>query len=247
MNSTLFQFGERRPEYDVPVLNERAVRAAAGILFVPALLTFAQAIQNGNFQPTRIFVIAFLIDFTIRLFVNPAFAPTLIVGQWIVNSQQPEWVGAPQKRFAWGIGLALAIAMFFLMVIGHVVGPINMLVCGTCLLLLFFETSFGICIGCKIYNMLPGARAQLCPGGACEIPVQAAPAIDRRKGAVLAAFAVAIIAVIALLDRRPVRSAFYVAPKPGASAEEEAARCTPPAFARLIGHEETWKRHNNCL
>lgn len=247
MPSTLFQFGERRPEFDIPVLNERAVRAAAGILFVFALTTFMQAFQNGNFHPTRIFVIAFMIDFAIRLFVNPAYAPSLIVGQWIVNGQQPEWVGAPQKRFAWGIGLALAVAMFFLMVIGHVVGPINMLVCGTCLLLLFFETSFGICIGCKIYNMLPGARAQLCPGGACEIPVAAPPAIDCRKGAVLAAFAVAMVAVIALLDRRPVRPAFYVAPKPGASAEEEAARCTPPAFARAIGHEETWKRHNNCL
>lgn len=247
MPSTLFQFGERRPEFDIPVLNERAVRAAAGILFVFALTTFMQAFQNGNFHPTRIFVIAFMIDFAIRLFVNPAYAPSLIVGQWIVNGQQPEWVGAPQKRFAWGIGLALAVAMFFLMVIGHVVGPINMLVCGTCLLLLFFETSFGICIGCKIYNMLPGARAQLCPGGACEIPVAAPPAIDRRKGAVLAAFAVAMVAVIALLDRRPVRPAFYVPPKPGASAEEEAARCTPPAFARAIGHEETWKRHNNCL
>ena len=247
MRSSFFQFGERRPEYDVPVLNERAVRAAAGILFVPALLTFTQALQFGNFQPTRIFVIAFLADFSIRLFVNPLLAPTMILGQWIVNGQQPEWVGAPQKRFAWGIGFLLAIAMFFLMVIGHVVGPINMLVCGTCLLLLFFETSFGICIGCKIYNMLPGARAQLCPGGACEIPVNAPPAIDVRRGAVLAAFAMAMVAVIALLDRRPVRSIFYVAPKAGASAAEEAARCTPPAFARAIGHEETWKRHNNCL
>ena len=115
MPSTLFQFGERRPEFDIPVLNERAVRAAAGILFVFALTTFMQAFQNGNFHPTRIFVIAFMIDFAIRLFVNPAYAPSLIVGQWIVNGQQPEWVGAPQKRFAWGIGLALAVAMFFLM------------------------------------------------------------------------------------------------------------------------------------
>lgn len=247
MGSAFFQFGERRPEYEVPVLNERAVRAAAGILFVPALLTFLQAFQNGNFQPTRIFVIVFLIDFVIRLFVNPLFAPTMILGQWIVNGQQPEWVGAPQKRFAWGIGLALAVAMFFLMVIGHVVGPANMLVCGTCLLLLFFETSFGICIGCKIYNMLPGARAQLCPGGACDIPFAAPPAIDARKGVVLAAFAATVVAVIVLLDRRPVRPAFYVAPTPGASAAEEAARCTPPALAKFFGHEDKWKQHNNCL
>ena len=87
MRSSFFQFGERRPEYDVPVLNERAVRAAAGILFVPALLTFTQALQFGNFQPTRIFVIAFLADFSIRLFVNPLLAPTMILGQWIVNGQ----------------------------------------------------------------------------------------------------------------------------------------------------------------
>jgi hypothetical protein len=28
----------------------------------------------GNFQPTRVFVVAFLIDFTLRIFVNPRYA-----------------------------------------------------------------------------------------------------------------------------------------------------------------------------
>ena len=34
MTSRLFEFGQTLPEYPVPVLNERAVRASAGILFV---------------------------------------------------------------------------------------------------------------------------------------------------------------------------------------------------------------------
>ena len=33
MFNTFFQFGERIPGYKVAVVNERAVRAAAGILF----------------------------------------------------------------------------------------------------------------------------------------------------------------------------------------------------------------------
>ncbi|MFY8016038.1 MAG: DUF4395 family protein, partial [Limnohabitans sp.] len=129
-----FQFGEVLPEYSVPVLNERAVRASAGILFFFAMVTFMNAMLVGNFQPTRVFVVAFLVDFIIRIFINPKFSPTLILGQWMVRNQAPEYVGAPQKRFAWAIGLVLALFMLYLIVIKGVIGPVNMLVCGTCLL-----------------------------------------------------------------------------------------------------------------
>lgn len=111
MPRALFQFGEMRPEYQIPVLNERAVRAAAGILFFLALTASMNAWLSGNFQPTRVFVVGFLIEFSIRIFVNPRFAPILMVGQWVVRRQQPEWSGAPQKRFAWAIGLAFAVVV----------------------------------------------------------------------------------------------------------------------------------------
>jgi len=117
------------------------------------------AMLLGNFQPTRVFVVAFLIDFSLRIFVNPKFSPSLILGQWMVRKQEPEYVGAPQKRFAWAIGFAMASLMLYLIVIKGVIGPINMLVCGTCLLLLFFESSFGICVGCKLYDMLSKTRS----------------------------------------------------------------------------------------
>jgi hypothetical protein len=146
----LFQFGETVEGFEIPVLNERAVRAAAGILFLFAIVSFMNAWLAGNFQPTRVFVVAFLIDFTVRIFVNPRFAPSLIAGQFMVRRQLPEYTGAPQKRFAWAIGFALALTMFYLVVVQQVVGPANILVCAACLVLLFFESAFGICIGCKV-------------------------------------------------------------------------------------------------
>lgn len=112
-----FVFGQVKPEYAVPVLNERAVRAGAGILFFFAMASFMNAWLMGNFAPTRVFVLAFLFDFLVRLFVNPAYAPSLVMGQWLVRRQQPEWTGASQKRFAWAIGLLLALTMFFLVVV----------------------------------------------------------------------------------------------------------------------------------
>jgi uncharacterized membrane protein YvbJ len=33
---------------------------------------------------------------------------------------------------------------------------------------MFFETAFGICIGCKIYNLFNNGKAQYCPGEICD-------------------------------------------------------------------------------
>ncbi len=112
MTQPLFQFGEHVAGYDIPVMNERAVRGAAGILFFIAMVTFMQAMLLGNFAPTRVFVVAFLIDFVLRVFVNPKFSPSLIVAQWVVRHQEPEYVAAAPKRVAWSIGLGLALLMF---------------------------------------------------------------------------------------------------------------------------------------
>ena len=71
------------------------------------------------------------------------------MARWMVGNQTVEYVGAPQKRFAWAIGLGLATVMVHLVVIHDVRGPINMVTCVICLLLLLFESVFGICIGFK--------------------------------------------------------------------------------------------------
>jgi glyoxylase-like metal-dependent hydrolase (beta-lactamase superfamily II) len=69
--------------------------------------------------------------------------------------------------------------MLYRVVIKGVIGLINLLVCGLCPL--FFESAFGICIGCWLYNRLRPDRAQLCPGGASEY-VPEKQAIENRSG-----------------------------------------------------------------
>ncbi|MEY3669096.1 MAG: hypothetical protein RL258_491 [Pseudomonadota bacterium] len=234
------------PEYPVPVLNERAIRAAAGILFFFAMVSFMNAWLMGNFAPTRVFVVAFLIDFTIRLFVNPHYAPSMVIGQWLVRRQQPEWTGAPQKRFAWFIGFLLALTMLYLVVIQGVIGPINLVVCGLCLLLMFFESAFGICIGCWLYNRMRPDIAQLCPGGACEYTPDSRERLTIGQVVVFLVFLGVMVFVAPSLAGRGHTVTVSTESSPATLDPAEEERCKVPEFAKAIGHEEKWKLHNNC-
>ncbi|QTR50936.1 DUF4395 domain-containing protein [Candidatus Thiothrix anitrata] len=164
-----FYFGEVVDGYAVRVLNEREARAAAGLLFVFAILSFLYAYRTMDFRYTSIFITFFMVDFFIRVLVNPKYAPSLIVGRFFVSRQQPEYVGAAQKRFAWSIGLVLSIIMFWLVVVAEMMTPIKIYICVTCLILLFSETAFGICIGCSLHNLIRKTPPTLCPGGVCEV------------------------------------------------------------------------------
>jgi hypothetical protein len=144
----LFEFGEEVPGYPVRVLNEREARAAAGIMFACGLAMFVYSLQTMDFRYSRIFITLFMVDFLIRVFVNPRLSPTMILGRIAVSRQAPEYVGAAQKRFAWSIGVLLSVPMFVLVVILGMMTPWKIAICGVCLLLMFFETAFGICVGC---------------------------------------------------------------------------------------------------
>lgn len=244
--SALLRFGESRDGFDVPVLDEREVRAGAGILFLLALVAFMNSWLIGDFHYTRVFVVAFLVDFIVRVAINPRFAPSLILGRIVVRRQAPEWTGAPQKRFAWGIGLALAATMFYLIVLNETVGPVNLLVCLLCLLLMFFESAFGICLGCKLYEWAFRSSARHCPGGVC--PTDAAPAkkVGAGETAILVAFVAFVAALGHRLPERGQRAAAFAEQAPAAVAAPADDRCTPPDWAVRIGHAEKWKLHNNC-
>lgn len=241
----MIDFGMTIPGYKVPVLNEREVRAAAGILFFCALVAFMNAWLMGNFRLTRIFVVAFLIDFSIRIFINPRYSPSMILGRFAVRGQMPEWVGAPQKRFAWAVGWGLAAVMFYLIVLNEVVGPLNLIVCAICLTLMFFESAFGICLACKIYNAFARRQAQHCPGGVCEASV---PHESQKIGAGDTALVVIFIAALAFIGQRWFPAQEPIAPAAAVTSTPAAAdaKCTPPDWAVAMGHAEMWKLHNNC-
>jgi hypothetical protein len=167
--SKLIQFGELVPGYDIRVLNEREIRAAAGILFLGTFLSLMFILFKGDFTAVRYVLTVFLADFIIRVFVSPRFAPTLVLGRLIVSRQTPEYVGARQKKFAWIIGLVLSAIMFIFLVVVNAYSPITGLICLTCLIFLFFESVFGICLGCKFYPLFFKKKVQYCPGEVCDL------------------------------------------------------------------------------
>ena len=163
------RFGEQVDGFDIPVLNEREIRAAAGILFLSTFLSLMFILFKGNFIPIKYVITIFLTDFLIRVFVSPKFSPTLIIGRLIVRNQTPEYVGAVQKKFAWIIGVVLSATMFVLMVLMNTYSPITGIICLVCLVFLFFEAAFGICLGCKFYSLVYRKSPVLCPGEVCEV------------------------------------------------------------------------------
>lgn len=163
------QFGEHVEGYNIPVLNEREIRAAAGLLFLLTFISLMFILFKGNFVPIKYAIVLFLTDFLIRVFINPRFSPTLILGRLIVRNQTPEYVGAAQKKFAWVVGVVLAGTMFIFFNIVNAYSAITGIICLICLIFLFFESAFGICLGCKFYPLFFKDKVQYCPGEVCDV------------------------------------------------------------------------------
>lgn len=241
----LFTFGKKVAKYDVLVLNEREIRAAAGILFLFAFIAFMNVWFLGNFFFMKLFVIGFLVDFIVRLLINPMLSPSMILGRLVTQNQTVEYVGAPQKRFAWMIGLVLAATMFWLVVINNIVGPINMFLCIACLTFLFFESAFGICLGCHVYNLFHKEKAQLCPGGVCETyikePIQSTSILH---------LGIIVIFIATIFWTQKSLSAWETKQREIETQVIETQsiteECEVPQWAKDIGHEEMYKLHQGC-
>ena len=118
----IFNFGEDIKGYEVKVLNEREIRGAAGILFLFGIIGFLNSFITGNFILTKTFIVLFILDFSIRLFINPKFSPSIITSKIFLKKQEPEYVGAIQKKFAWWLGLILALMAFISLDIINYIG-----------------------------------------------------------------------------------------------------------------------------
>lgn len=174
----IFTFGDYIDGKGYKVLDERRMRASAGIMFLLAMIAFV----NG-FIVKRYAVIPYIsgflvLNFMLGIFINPKFSPTLLLGTLFVRKQSPLPIGAVQKKFAWTLGLMLATGIFilsmFLLNDESYFRPVCVM-CELCLLLLFLETAFGICVGCKLYDLAiylrllkkPAERPN-CTGDGCK-------------------------------------------------------------------------------
>ena len=134
------------------VLNERAVRAGASMMFLLGAFSFFQAFYLSEYQYIRFVVLFFLFDFVMKAIVGQRFSPISRLAQVIVRGQKSEFIPAAPKRFAWLIGLVLATTMSVLIFGFEIQGLPNLMVCLVCLTMMFFESAFGICIGCAVYQ-----------------------------------------------------------------------------------------------
>jgi hypothetical protein len=197
------QFGETVAGYSIPVLNEREIRGAASILFLFMILSFMMIMFKADFLLIKYFITVFMLDMGIRVFVNPKYSPSLIIARFMVRNQTPQYVGAAQKRFAWIIGLTLSTAMFVHMIVFNAYGPINGISCLICMVLMFFEVAFGICIGCKVYGWFNKGKVLHCPGEVCELKDrQDIQRISITQILVLLGFVVLLITMVYLFNEQ---------------------------------------------
>ncbi|VAY87198.1 hypothetical protein MNB_ARC-1_735 [hydrothermal vent metagenome] len=164
----IFEFGQKIDKYDFKVVNERDARASAGIMFLLGTITLFAFLMSRNLFWANLFTITFILEFFIRIFINPRFAPYMLLGSLIVSNQEPDWVEASPKKFAWILGVILGAIMTYFIVF-NIMTPARMITCLLCLFLLYMESVFGICLGCIIYKRL-NIKLYKCPGGVCEVP-----------------------------------------------------------------------------
>ncbi|MCY1723147.1 DUF4395 domain-containing protein [Prolixibacteraceae bacterium Z1-6] len=173
----IISFGEYIDGHSFKVLDERRMRASAGIMLLLGAIASINGFILKNYFVVPWFAGFLLLNFIIGIFINPKFAPTVFVAWLFVRKQSLLPIGAVQKKFAWSLGLALSATIFVLsLYLQNDVSyfePVCML-CIVCLILLYLETAFGICVGCKLYlltlklRILPQPKERPnCMGDSC--------------------------------------------------------------------------------
>jgi hypothetical protein len=166
------------------VFNEHEVRAAAGLTMVVGAVAFVYAYFNKDYVPLQVVATFFFAEFLIRVTLGLQYSPTGIVGRYLTQRNPPDWVSAKPKRFAWTLGMTLALAMTIITNSG-IRGWLPRTICLICLTLMWMESVLGLCLGCEIHAFLvrrgwatKDEAYEICAHGVCEIPAPVAPATE---------------------------------------------------------------------
>ena len=173
------RFGDDPEGRGYKTLDERVMRGSAGIMLALGVIALVNGFVLKNYIVLPYISGFLMINFLIGIFIHPRFSPTVAVAKLIVRKQSPLPIGAVQKKFAWSLGLALATAIFTMsLFLLNDVTWFNSVcqLCIICIALLYLETAFGICVGCKLYPLAiwlkllkkPEIKPN-CMGDACEL------------------------------------------------------------------------------
>ena len=158
-----------------PLVDERLVRAAAGLTLALGAVAFFAALLGHDYRPLRAVTLLFAADFALRLVAGPGRSPVGAVAALLVRRLPAEPVSLRPKRFAWSLGLAMSAAMAVVTNAG-VTGWLPRSVCLVCLTLMWLEAVLGVCLGCQVHRLLvrrrllPADPGLVCADGACVLP-----------------------------------------------------------------------------
>jgi Domain of unknown function (DUF4395) len=162
-------------EVRAALVNEHQARAAAGSTMALGAVAFVYANFDKLFWPIRTVSAFFAVDFLVRVTAGLERSPSGLVAGWMARRQTPQWVSAKPKRFAWTLGLAMALAMAIITNSG-IHGALPRTICLLCLTLMWMEAVLGLCLGCEIYGVMvrrawraPDEAFEICANGACKI------------------------------------------------------------------------------
>lgn len=146
------------PSFPNPI-NEKAARVVAG----GVALISALALVTGWYW----LLILLAIGFIIRATVGPRFSPLGRLAGDVVAPRlgPPRPVPGPPKRFAQAIGATLT-TLGAVLGVGFGLETVSVVVLAIMTLFATLESVFGLCVGCRIFNVL--MRIGVIPEEVCE-------------------------------------------------------------------------------
>src|SRR5262249_48258193 len=129
---------------------------------------------DKQYAPLQVAASLFFLEFLMRVTVGIRYSPMGLLAHAMTRGRSPEWVSAKPKRFAWTLGLGMALAMTVITNVG-IRGPLPRAIGLICRTLMWLESALGVCLGCKTHGLLVrqgwvrnGSALELCADGTCE-------------------------------------------------------------------------------
>ncbi len=157
------------------MVDERKVRAAAGLTLILGAVAFVYAYFAKFYRPIEMITIFFFLDFVLRVSAGLKYSMTGQVARLLTWGRKPEWVSAKPKRFAWSIGIVMSLAMVYITNTG-IRGALPLVMCMICMIFMWLEAVLGLCLGCEVYAFLQrrgwigrDPEIEVCADGVCAI------------------------------------------------------------------------------
>lgn len=141
-------------------MDEHAVRIRAGLLNVITWVAILNVFYIRDLTLVSVIfgIVAWEFVFSMAFGLTP-FAPLGVIATLIAVVLQPSplWKPAKPKRFAWFVGMLLALSCFILVQFKDDISysafkPAVAAIALTCNLFTWLESSAGFCVGCFVYN-----------------------------------------------------------------------------------------------